>query len=126
MENIYYMKRLYECTFILRQDLATRDVDMLRDKFIGVLNQNDAKVLKTEYWRLRSLAYPIQKNKKGHYICLTVSASHKAVKELERQFTISEDILKWLFIKIDKFEEAPSPMMQEPIDSSSFNKIAEE
>lgn len=104
----------YECTFIARQDIPAQDVHKLSDRFIEVLSSFGAKIIKKEYWGLRSLAYLIKKNKKGHYVMLGVEASPEAVKEFERSCKINEDILKYLVIKVDKIDELPSIMMQAP------------
>lgn len=104
----------YECTFIARQDIPAQDVHKLADRFMETLSGLGAKIIKKEYWGLRSLAYVIKKNKKGHYVMLGVQAAAEAVKEFERTCKINEDILKYLVVRVDKIDEAPSAMMQAP------------
>ena len=104
----------YECTFIARQDIPAQDVHKLADKFVELFKGLGAQILKKEYWGLRSLAYLIKKNKKGHYVMLGVSAVAKAVKEFERNCRINEDILKYLSLRVESVDDAASPMMQAP------------
>lgn len=117
----------YECTFIMRQDIAPQDVHKAADRFAEMAKSLGGEVLKREYWGLRNLAYLVRKNKKGHYIMFGLSASNDVIKELERNFKINEDVIKYLTIEVGKIEEAPSYMMQAPADSGdlSSNSSAE-
>lgn len=107
---------LYECTFIMRQDIPAQDAHKVSDSFVQLIEGLGGKLIKKEYWGLRSLAYEVKKNKKGHYIMLAIDAPSTTVKELERQFKISEDVLKYLTIKVEKIDISPSPMMNTPAD----------
>lgn len=111
----------YECTFIMRQDIAAQDVHKLADRFVDMVKNLGGEVLKREYWGLRTLAYIVKKNKKGHYIMLGLNAADSVVKELERNFKINEDVIKYLTIRVDKIDEAPSYMMQAPADSADLS-----
>jgi small subunit ribosomal protein S6 len=103
---------LYESTFVVRQDVSQADVNKLVDYFSDIIKQNDGKVVKNEYWGLRNLAYKINKNRKGHYVMLGLDASDKAVKELERNIRIHEDVIRNLTVKVDAIEEGPSAILQ--------------
>ena len=70
------------------------------------------KVAKVEYWGLRTLAYRLKKSRKAHYLHLNIEASAAAIDELERQQRISEDVLRYLTVKVEAFEEGPSAVMQ--------------
>jgi len=85
---------LYEVVFIARQDLSAEDVDNLSDKFSQIIVEYKGKVLSKEYWGLRTLAYKINKNIRGHYILLNIDASHDATKELQRVIGFNEDIIR--------------------------------
>lgn len=104
---------LYESTFITRQDLSKADITKLADSFSTIVEQGGGKVVKNEYWGLRNLAYRVQKNRKGHYTMLAIDAPAPAVKELERNMSINEDIIRALTIRVDAHEEGPSVMMQQ-------------
>ncbi len=103
---------LYESTFVVRQDVSRADVTKLVDTFTDIVKQHGGNVVKHEYWGLRNLAYKINKNRKGHYVMLALDASHDAMKELERNIHLHEDIIRTLTVRVDSIEEGPSAMMQ--------------
>jgi len=103
---------LYEHVFLARQDLAQAQVDALAENATKIVEDNGGKVVKTETWGLRSLAYRIAKNRKAHYVMLDLDAPAPAVAELERQSNIDEDVIRFLTIKVDEHEKGPSAMMR--------------
>ena len=103
----------YESTVIARQDLSRQDVTKLTDSLGTIVEQGGGKVVKNEYWGLKSLAYRIQKHRKGHYTMLAIDAPAAAVKEMERNIRINEDIIRSLTVRVDEIEEGPSVMMQQ-------------
>ena len=103
---------LYEHVFLARQDLAQAQVDALAENATKIIEDNGGKVVKTETWGLRSLAYRIAKNRKAHYVALDVDAPAAAIAELERQTGINEDIIRFMTIRVDAHEKGPSAMMR--------------
>jgi small subunit ribosomal protein S6 len=103
---------LYEHVFLARQDLAQAQVDALAENATKIVTDNGGKVVKTETWGLRSLAYRIAKNRKAHYVELDLDAPAAAIAELERQSNINEDIIRFLTIRVDEHEAGPSAMMR--------------
>ena len=103
---------LYEHIFLARQDVSAQQVEELTTQFTEILTSGGGKVTKTEYWGVKTLSYRIRKNRKAHYSLLNIDAPHAAVAEMERQMGISEDILRFLTIRVDELEEGPSAMMQ--------------
>src|SRR5690606_17616194 len=103
---------LYEHVFLARQDLSPQQVDALVEQYKGVIESGGGKVGRIENWGLKSLAYRIQKNRKAYLALLDLDAPAEAVKEMERQMGISEDILRFMTIRVDAHEEGPSAMMQ--------------
>jgi small subunit ribosomal protein S6 len=101
----------YENVFIARQDISSVQVEGLTETFTKVINDNEGKIVNTESWGLRTLAYRIKKNRKGHYVMFHIDAPAAAIHEMERQMRINEDVLRYLTIKIDAFDEGPSVMM---------------
>jgi small subunit ribosomal protein S6 len=97
---------LYEHLLIARQDISAQQVDALATHLKTIIEGQDGKVEKQEYWGLRSLAYRIKKNRKGHYVLLNINAPGKAVHELERQLKINEDVLRFITVKVDQFEQS--------------------
>jgi small subunit ribosomal protein S6 len=104
--------RCYEHTFIARQDLSPQQAQTLAETYSAVLTEHGGEVTKTEYWGLRNLSYRIRKNRKGHYVHLNVRASTEAITELERQERLSDDVLRYLTVRVDELEEGPSMVMQ--------------
>jgi small subunit ribosomal protein S6 len=102
----------YENVFIARQEISAAQVDALSDQFTTVLTENGGAVKKKEYWGLKTLAYRIKKNRKGHYVLLNIDGPPAAVHEMERQMRINEDILRFLTVRVDELEEGPSAMLQ--------------
>jgi len=103
---------LYEHVFLARQDLAQAQVDALAEAATKIVEDNQGKVVKTETWGLRSLAYRIAKNRKAHYVMLEIDAPAGVVAELERQTQINEDVIRYMTVKVDGHEEGPSVMMR--------------
>jgi small subunit ribosomal protein S6 len=77
----------------------------------GIIEQGGGKVTKHEYWGLRSLAYKIKKNRKGHYVHFNLDAPPAPVAEMERQLKLNEDVIRILTVRVDEFEEGPSAGM---------------
>jgi small subunit ribosomal protein S6 len=103
---------LYEHVFLARQDLAQAQVDALAETATKIIEDNGGKVVKTESWGLRSLAYRIQKNRKAHYVMLDIDAPAPVVAELERQTQINEDVIRYMTVRVDELEAGPSAMMR--------------
>ena len=103
---------LYEHVFLARQDLAQAQVDALAEAATKIIEDNQGKVIKTETWGLRSLAYKIAKNRKAHYVMLEIDAPAGVVAELERQTSINEDVIRYMTVKVEEHEAGPSVMMR--------------
>jgi small subunit ribosomal protein S6 len=103
---------LYEHVFLARQDLAQAQVDALAENATKIIADNGGKVVKTENWGLRGLAYRIAKNRKAHYVMLDIDAPAPAMAELERQTGINEDVIRYMTIRVDDHEKGPSVMMR--------------
>ncbi|HWW63595.1 MAG TPA: 30S ribosomal protein S6 [Sphingomonadaceae bacterium] len=103
---------LYEHVFLARQDLAQAQVDALAEAATKIIEEGNGKVVKTETWGLRTLAYRIAKNRKAHYVMLEIDAPAGVVAELERQTSINEDIVRFMTIRVDAHEQGPSAMMR--------------
>lgn len=102
----------YESTFIVRQDASPQEVEKLIQSFSEVIKERDGKVVKHELWGLRNLAYRINKYRKGHYVMLCIDAPVRALTELQRQYKLSESVIRSLTIKVDKISEEPSYILR--------------
>src|SRR5439155_15869650 len=109
---------LYENVFIARQDVPATQVETLTTQFSELVTAQGGTVSKKEYWGLRSLAFRMKKNRKGHYTLLNIDAPPAAVKELERTMSINEDIIRYLTVRVDALEEGPSAVMQRSSEKS--------
>jgi len=103
---------LYEHVFIMRQDLSNTQAEGLVELFSAVLADNGGSVSETEYWGVKTMAYKINKNRKGHYAYLRTDAPATAVQEMERLMRLHDDVMRILTIKVDAHEEGPSAQMQ--------------
>jgi small subunit ribosomal protein S6 len=103
---------LYEHVFLARQDLSQQQVDALVEQYKGVIEAAGGSIGRVENWGLKSLTYRIKKNRKAYYTLMDITAPAAAVKELERQQSLSEDILRFLTLKVEKHEDGPSAMLQ--------------
>ena len=103
---------LYEHVFLARQDASPQQVEELTTQMTGIVTQLGGKVTKTENWGVRSLTYRINKNRKAHFVLLNIDAPPAAVAEIERQERISEDVIRYLSVRVDELEEGPSAMMR--------------
>ena len=99
---------LYEHVFICRQDISQQQVEKLTENLTAILSEQGGNVEKTEYWGLRSLAYRVKKNRKGHYSLLNITADHSAISEMERQMSLNDDILRFMTIRVDEHDTEPS------------------
>ena len=103
---------LYEHVMIARQDLSNTQAEGLIEHFGTVLTDQGGKVVDTEYWGVKTMAYKINKNRKGHYAYMRTDAPSEAVQEMERLMRLHDDVMRVLTIKVDAHEEGPSVQMQ--------------
>jgi small subunit ribosomal protein S6 len=103
---------LYEHVFLARQDLSQQQVDALVEHYKGIVTSHGGTVGRVENWGLKSLTYRVKKNRKAYYTLMDLNCPAAALKEVERQQGLSEDVLRFLSIKVDAHEEGPSAMMQ--------------
>ena len=102
----------YESVFIARQDVSTSQVDGLTDTFEKTIKDLGGSVTKKESWGLRPMAYRVKKNRKGYYLLMNIDAPAEAIKEMERQMHINEDVIRHLTTRVDEFEEGPSAVLK--------------
>jgi len=102
----------YETVFIARQDITSAQAETLAETYSQLITDNGGKVTKTEHWGLKTLAFRMNKNRKGHYVLFNIDAPPAAVLEMERNMRINEDVLRYMSIRVDEHEEGPSAMMQ--------------
>lgn len=102
---------LYECVFIARQDISSAQVDTLTESFAEIISSNGGEVKKRESWGLRTLAYRVKKNRKGHYMLMNIDAPSAAVAEMERIMRLNEDVLRFMTLRVEELEEGESAIL---------------
>lgn len=107
---------LYEHVLIARQDLTNAQAEGLIEHFSAVITDNGGSVAGQEYWGLKTMAYKINKNRKGHYAFLRTDAPAGAVQEMERLARLHDDVMRVLSIRVDAHGEGPSIQMQKRDD----------
>jgi len=103
---------LYESIMIVRQDVTAAQVDALADGFSEILTNNGGSIERREYWGLRTLAYRIKKNRKGHYVLLNIDAPSDAILEMERNMRLSEDVVRYLTVRVKDLEADQSIVLR--------------
>jgi small subunit ribosomal protein S6 len=102
----------YEHIFMVRQDASNAQVEELTEHYKSVIAENGGSMGKVEYWGVKSLAYRIRKNRKAHYTLMNITAPPAAVAEMERQMSISEEVVRFMTLRVDELDEEPSVMVR--------------
>ena len=103
---------LYEHIFLVRQDATAAQVDALVEQYKGVITAGGGSVAKVENWGIKSLTYRIKKNRKAHFTLMNIDSPSAAVAEMERQMSISEDVIRFMTVKVEALEDGPSAQMR--------------
>ena len=103
---------LYEHTIIARQDVSPSQLKQIQEKYSNLVEKNKGDIVKTENWGLLNLSYFIKKNKKGNYIHFKIKGDGKIISELEKNEKIDKNLLRYLTVKVKKFD----------LDTNYFNK----
>ncbi len=103
---------LYEHVFLARQDVSQSQVETMAEDFKTIIEDAGGSISKTEYWGVKSLTYKIKKNRKAHFMLLNLECDPAAKAEMERRMGLSNDILRFLTIRVDEHETDPSAMMR--------------
>jgi ribosomal protein S6 len=90
----------YETIYILKPELPTDTIDKMATKVSGIIGKFEGEVLLQDDWGKRKLAYPIQKNARGHYVYFNFVGPSGLVGELERQLRIEDDLLRFLTVRV--------------------------
>ncbi len=107
---------LYETVLMARNDVTQQQVEAVADGIGANLEADGGSVKKREYWGLRTLAYRVKKNRKGHYMLLGLDAKPDFITEMERLLRLNEDVLRFMTLRVDEIEEAPSAILSRKSD----------
>ncbi|MCH4024143.1 MAG: 30S ribosomal protein S6 [Acetobacter sp.] len=102
---------LYETVLMARSDINQQQVEAIAEGIKTYLEGEEGSIKKQEYWGLRSLAYRIKKSRKAHYMLLGLDAKPEAIREIERQLSLNEDVMRVLTLRVDEIDETPSPVL---------------
>ena len=95
---------LYEHTIIARQDVSASQLKQIQEKYTKLVEKFDGSIVKMENWGLMNLTYLIKKNRKGNYIHFKLKGNGKTISELEKNEKIDKNLLRYLTIKVKKFD----------------------
>lgn len=112
---------IYETVFMARAELNPQQVEELTKNFSDVITKAKGKILKTESWGLRTLAYKINKSKKAHYVLLETEVDGETIIEVERQMRLHEDIMRYMTIKLDEPTKDESAILRKDTNDSDDN-----
>jgi small subunit ribosomal protein S6 len=93
--------RAYEVMVILDPSLEERTVEPSLDKYLNVIRKDGGSVESVDIWGRRRMAYEIKKNQEGIYAVINLNAEPDSVKELDRQLTLNESVLRTKVIRPD-------------------------
>ena len=103
----------FEAVLILNPDLSTNTIDSEIIKFKSNLEAHSAKIINEEDWGLRELSYSIKKFKKAFYRFFQIETSGSIVKEINKELNQSENLIRYIFIKVKKHQELPTKLNHE-------------
>ena len=95
---------LYEHTIIARQDVSPSQLKQIEEKYSKIVEKLDGGIVRLESWGLMNMSYLIKKNKKGNYIHFKIKGSGKVIAELEKNEKIDKNLLRYLTVKVKKFD----------------------
>ena len=113
---------LYEHTIIARQDTTPSEIKQLTEKYSKIVEKNSGEIVKTEDWGLLQLSYMIKKNKKGSYIHFKIKGSGNVISELEKNEAIDKKLLRYLTIKVKKFDLKTNYFNKKDSEEKKVNK----
>ena len=95
---------LYEHTIVIKQDVGSAQIKKLTEKYSKIVESNDGNIVQTENWGLLNLSYIIKKNKKANYIHFKIKGDGKIIKELEKNESLDQNLLRYMTVKVKKFD----------------------
>ncbi len=107
---------LYEHVFLARQDITAQQMTALQKTFQTIIEESGGKVGKVEHWGVKNLNFRIKKNRKAHFALMNIEAPPAAVAEMERQMSISSDVIRFMTVRVEELDEKPSAMMKRSDD----------
>ena len=94
----------YENTIIAKQDIAEKDLQVIKEKYNEIINTSSGKVIKIELWGLLNLASKIKNYKKGFYIHYKFEGNNKTLEEVEKKIKVDPAIIRYLTVKYKELD----------------------
>lgn len=124
MQNVKANATLHETLFIIHPDHGGKVREFV-DRFKKIVEDSGGTPSQVEEWGLRDLAYRIEKQTRGYYVILRHHSSGRAVEELERTMKLSDGVLRYLTVRVDK-EPQVAPKARETATPEETGKSPEE
>ena len=103
----------FEVVLLFNPELSTSNLTSEIESFKSKLASQSANIINEENWGLRDLSYSINKFKKAFYNFLQIEASGKIIKDLNKELNQSENLLRYIFIKVNEHQELPTKLNHE-------------
>ena len=115
---------LYEHTIIAKQEASQRQLKEIIEKYSKIVEKSDGNIIKTENWGLLNLSYLIKKNKKGNYIHFKIKGPNKIVSELEKNEKIDNNLIRYLTVKVKKFDLETEYFSKQEKDKNAHGRLS--
>ena len=113
---------LYEHTIIAKQSHSVSQLKSLKTKYSNIIEKNEGEIIKIDDWGLLNLSHEINKNKKGNYIHFKLKGSGLTVSELEKNEKIDKNLLRFLTVRVKKFDLDKNYFKQETNSSKEVKE----
>ena len=113
---------LYEHTIIAKQSNSASQLKSLKTKYSNIIEKHEGEIVKIDDWGLLNLSHEIDKNKKGNYIHFKLKGSGLTVSELEKNEKIDKNLLRFLTVRVKKFDLDKNYFKQETYDTKEVKK----
>lgn len=116
----------YEIPFAVLSEIPFQGIEVLKARILDTLEKHSGKIIKCEYWGVRSLAYKVKKQSKARYFVLSVAADSSFPENMIRYLKLAEIVLRYAIYKLDEVEEKPSEMLETLLTNPEYLKTEEE
>lgn len=107
--------RNYECMYILHPEMPEQENSQLIERFKNIIIDQGGVMTKMDLWGKRRLAYEVKKIKEGYYVLLLFQSEPVAVQELERVFKITENVIRYLIVRLEDTKVVEEPKVLEEV-----------
>ncbi len=103
----------FEVVLLFNPDLNSNTIKLELDNFKSSITEKSAKIINEEDWGLRDLSYSINKFKKAFYKFIQIEAPGQIIKDINKNLNQSENLIRYLFIKVKEHQELPTKLSYE-------------